>query len=64
MFLLTITYYCEVGIMYIDILEKQIRNYQMNNKINDTKDGFLLNPILAINKVREYGFQMKLSIIK
>ena len=41
---LTITYCCKVGKMYVDILENQIRNYQMNKKINNMKDGFLLNP--------------------
>ena len=48
---LTITYCCEVGKTYVDILENQIRNYQMNKKINKMKDGFLLNPTLGINKV-------------
>ena len=32
---LTITYCCEVGKTYVDILENQIRNYQMNKKINN-----------------------------
>ena len=47
---LTITYCCEAGKTYVDILGK-IRNYQMNKKINNMKDGFLLNPTLDINKV-------------
>ena len=48
---LTITHCCEVGKTYVDILENQIRNYQMNKKINNVKDGFLLDPTLDINKV-------------
>ena len=37
--------------MLVGILENQIRNYQMNKKINKMKDGFLLNPLLDMNKV-------------
>ena len=48
---LTITYCCEAGKTYVDILENQIWNYQMNKKINNMKDGFLLNPTMDINKV-------------
>ena len=48
---LPITYCCEAGKTYVDIVENQIRNYQMNKKINNMKDGFLLNPTLDINKV-------------
>ena len=48
---LTITYCCEVGKTYVDILENQIRNYLMNKKINSMKNGFLLNPTSDINKV-------------
>ena len=51
MSLRTITYCCEARKTYVDILENQIRNYQMNKKINNMKDGFLLNPTLEINKV-------------
>ena len=47
---LTITYYFEVGKTYVDILENHIRKYQMNKKIYNTKDGFLLNPTLDITK--------------
>ena len=32
---LTITYCCEAGKTYVDILENQIKNYQMNKKINN-----------------------------
>ena len=39
---LTITYCCEAGKTYVDILENQIRNYQTNKKINDMKDVFPL----------------------
>ena len=48
---LNITYCCEVRKMYVDILENQIRNYHMNKKINDVRDGVLLNPTLDINQV-------------
>ena len=51
MSLLTITYCCEAGKTYVDILENQIRNYQMNKEINNMEDSFLLNPTLDINKV-------------
>ena len=59
---LTITYSCEVGKMYVDILENRIRNYQMNKKINNMKDGFQLNPTLDINKV-SMGICLSIEVI-
>ena len=48
---LTITCCWEVGKTFITILGNQISNYQMNKKINNTKDDFGLNPMMDINKV-------------
>ena len=49
--------------------KNHIRNYQINKKMIKRKDGLLWNPILDINEVSmkyqwEYGFQLKLSIMK
>ena len=48
MSLVTTTCSLEVGTTYIGILENQIRNYQINKKINKSKDSFILNSTLDI----------------
>ena len=48
---LTMTYCCEVVKTYVDILEDEIKNYQMKKKINKMKDGFIWNGTFNINKV-------------